>query len=259
MKKINKSLPPNPLTEFAQNNPTATWDDFRDDNAGQAYKDLRQKILLEQGGLCAYCEKKLSDNITQQRIEHFHNKSDITTNHNWALDWDNVLLVCLGGSTKEDKDKYKPEHLSCDSHKEQIKELPEACEGWYLNPYQIKTIARLFDFEKSTGKLIVNDIACQELTNDNLPNIYGSDWCKLAEETIRILNLNCQRLCDDRLKVLQEYNRLIKQYRERNDKQAFEKISKSVFSKKFPSFFTTWRSLLGKHAEEYLTAIHYNG
>lgn len=258
MKKINKSLPPNPLTEFAQNHPTATWDDFRN-TAKQSYDDLKQQMLIEQGGLCAYCEKKLSNNITQQRIEHFHNKSDRTTNHNWALDWKNILLVCLGGGTKEDKEKYAPEHLSCDAHKEQIKELPEACEGWYLNPYQMKTIARLFDFEKSTGKLIVNDIACQELANDNLPNIYDSDWYKLAEETIRILNLNCQRLCDDRLKVLEEYNRLVKRYRERNDKQGFEKISESVFHKRFPPFFTTWRSLLGKHAENYLTAHNYNG
>lgn len=259
MKKINKSLPPDSFTEFAQANPTATWNDFRDDNSGQSYKDLRQKILLEQGGLCAYCEKKLSDNIMQQRIEHFHNKSDITTNHNWALDWDNVLLVCLGGSTKEDKDKYKPEHLSCDSHKEQIKELPEACEGWYLNPYQIKTIARLFDFDKATGKLVVNCAACQELANDNLPNHYGDDWCMLAQETIRILNLNCQRLCDDRLEVLKFYNQKVAFHRKQNDKLGFQKISDSVFRKPFPAFFTTWRSLLGKHAEEYLASIGYNG
>lgn len=258
MKKINKSLPPNPLTDFAQNNPNATWDNFRN-NARQSYDDLKQQMLNEQGGLCAYCEKKLSDDITQQRIEHFHNKSDKENSHNWSLDWDNVLLVCLGGGTPNDKDKYAPDHLSCDSHKEQIKELPEACDGWYLNPYKIKTIARLFDFDKATGKLMVNKNACQELANDNLLNYYGSDWSKLAEETIRILNLNCRRLCDDRLKVLQEYNRLVKQYRERNDKQCFEKISQSVFNKRFPSFFTTWRSLLGEHAEEYLTAIHYNG
>lgn len=251
-------MPPNLLTEFAQTNPNATWDDFRN-NARQSYDELKQKILSEQGGLCAYCEKKLPNDRLKQRIEHFHNKSDRGNSHNWALDWKNVLLVCLGGSTKEDKDKYKPEHLSCDAHKEQIKELPNACEGWYLNPYQIRTIARLFDFEKATGKLIINCDACQELANDNLPNYYGSDWCLLAEETIRILNLNCQRLCDDRLKVLQEYNRLVKQYRERNDKQGFEKISKSVFSQKFPSFFTIWRSLLGKHAEKYLTATQYNG
>lgn len=258
MKKINKSLPPNPLTVFVNTNPNATWDDFRN-NARQSYDDLKQQMLAEQGGLCAYCEKKLSDDITQQRIEHFHNKSDINAQHNWALDWNNVLLVCLGGGTPDDKAKYAPEHLSCDAHKEQVKGLPEACEGWYLNPVQIKTVARLFNFDKATGKLVVNCAACQELANDNLPNHYGSDWCKLAEETIRILNLNCQRLCDDRLKVLAEYNRLVKYYRERNDKQGFEKILKSVFYKKFPSFFTTWRSLLGKHAEEYLASIGYNG
>lgn len=258
MKKINKSLPPNPLTEFAQANPNATWNDFYR-TARQSYDDLKQQMLIEQGGLCAYCEKKLSDNITQQRIEHFHNKSDRTTNHNWALDWENILLVCLGGATKEDKGKYAPEHLSCDAHKEQIKELPEACEGWYLNPYQIKTIAQLFDFDRATRKLVVNHKACQELENDNLPNHYGSDWVKLAEETIRILNLNSPRLCKDRERVMFEYDKRIKQYRQRFGKEVFYKISEREFSKKFPEFFSTWRSLLGEHAEEYLTAIHYNG
>lgn len=258
MKRVNKSLPPNPLTDYAQNNPNATWEDFRN-NARQSYDDLKQQMLREQGGLCAYCEKKLPEDTTKQRIEHFHNKSDTILAHNWALDWNNVLLVCLGGSTPNDKAQYAPEHLSCDAHKEQVKELPDACEGWYLNPTQVKTIARLFDFDKATGKLLVNCDACQQLANDNLSNRHGSDWCMLAEETIRILNLNCRRLCDDRLEVLKSYNQKMKYYRENQDKLGMQKIAESVFSKKFPSFFTTWRSLLGKHAEDYLTSIQYNG
>lgn len=258
MKKINKSLPPNPLTVFVNSHPNATWDDFRN-NARQSYADLKQKMLAEQGGLCAYCEKKLPNDVTQQRIEHFHNKSDLSPQHNWALDWENVLLVCLGGSTSDDKANYAPDHLSCDAHKEQVKGLPEACEGWYLNPVQIKTVARLFNFDKATGKLLVNCAACQQLANDDLPNQYGSDWCMLAEETIRILNLNCRRLCDDRLEVLKFYNQRMKYYRENQDRSGIQKIVEFVFNKKFPSFFTTWRALLGEHAETYLDKKKYEG
>ena len=75
MKKINKSLPPNPLTEFAEHNPNGTWNDFR--NARQPYDDLKNQMLRDQGGICAYCEKKFSDAPQSKRIEHFHDKSDM--------------------------------------------------------------------------------------------------------------------------------------------------------------------------------------
>lgn len=252
-------MPPNPLTDFAVQNPNATWEDFRN-QARQSYNDLKLQMLAEQGGLCAYCEKKISHlDANKQRIEHFHNKSDISTAHNWALDWDNVLLVCIGGANPEDRKKYAPHHLSCDSHKEQVKGLPEACEGWYINPTQIQTIVRLFDFDKATGKLLVNCSACQQLANDNLPNKYGVDWCMLAEKTIEILNLNCQRLCDDRLEVLKSYNQMVKMIREKKIQNGFQKFTQNKFSQPFPEFFTTWRSLLGKYAEDYLISIQYNG
>ena len=258
MKKINKSLQSNPLTQFATINPTGTWDDFRNHNASQDYKQLKQQMLNEQGGLCAYCEKKISHlDTTQQRIEHFQNKSDVTTSHNWALDWNNVLLVCIGGANPENKQKYAPHHLSCDSHKEQVKGLPMACEGWYINPTQIQTIAQLFAFDKATGKLLVNCIACQQLVG--LPNQYGVDWCMLAEKTIEILNLNCQRLCDDRLEVLKSYNQRIKMIREKSIQNGLQQFAQDKFSQRFPEFFTTWRSLLGIHAENYLNSISYNG
>lgn len=253
-------MPPNSLTDFELQNPNATWEDFRN-QARQSYDNLKQQMLAEQGGLCAYCEKKISHlDTSQQRIEHFHNKSDISTAHNWALDWNNVLLVCIGGANPEDKENYAPDHLSCDSHKEQVKQvkgLPDACEGWFINPTQIQTIARLFDFDKATGKLLVNCVACQQLVG--LPNQYGADWCMLAEKTIEILNLNCQRLCDDRLEVLISYNQRVKMIREKKIQNGLQQFAQDKFSQPFPEFFTTWRSLLGKHAENYLTSIQYNG
>lgn len=252
-------MPPNPLTNFEVQNPNATWEDFRN-QARSSYENLKQQMLVEQGGLCAYCEKKIIRlDTTQQRIEHFHNKSDVSTTHNWALDWNNVLLVCIGGANSEDKKKYAPHHLSCDSHKEQVKELPKACEGWYINPTQIQTIARLFDFDRATGRLIANCSACQELSNGNPPNHYGADWCMLAEKTIEILNLNCQRLCDDRLEVLKSYNQRVKMIREKKIPNGLQQFAREKFSQRFPEFFTTWRSLLGIHAENYLNSISYNG
>lgn len=255
---MNKSAFPNPLTIFSNTNPYATWEDFRNHNDSQDYKELKKQMLKEQGGLCAYCEKKVDDlGNHEQRIEHFHNKSDDSNPHkNWALDWNNLLLVCLGGSTHEAKIKYHPSHLSCDAHKE-TQGLPAACEGYYLNPVHIQTTVRLFDFDKATGRLQVNRLACEHLAG--LPNHYNDDWCLLVEKTIEILNLNSHRLCTDRLQVMHQYNKQIKKFRERNDKDGFQKIAEREFSKKFTNFFTTWRSLLGEHAERYLESIDYDG
>ena len=111
-----------------------------------------------------------------------------------------------------------------------LKKLPAACEGYFLNPIHIQTTACLFIFDKETGKLLVNYDVCQQLATDNLSNQYGDNWCMLAEQTINILNLNCERLCADRWEVLKFYNSQIKKYREMGDRAGLSKLSESIFS-----------------------------
>ncbi len=79
-----------------QQYPTNDWDnDLRNHHAGQDYKEIKNVIFSDQGYLCAYCETKLSEHSShQQRIEHFHPKSDNThPTKNWALAWDRVLIL----------------------------------------------------------------------------------------------------------------------------------------------------------------------
>ncbi|MBE0469901.1 MAG: TIGR02646 family protein [Methyloprofundus sp.] len=264
MKKINKSLPPNDLTVFSNAQPQATWQDFRDLNQSADYKQLRAKMLVDQGGLCAYCEKKidsLSENL--QRVEHFHPKSD-TSNPaiNWALDWQNVFAVCTGGSQKDEMDSQsyqRPDNLSCDAYKDHLisaNKLPETCEAHLLNPLLLSPHC-LFDLDKRTGRLKANSNACRAL------NYQGQNQFALIEDlvenTIKVLNLNCQRLCDDRLEVLKQYNQEIARAIKQNNSDIFKQLPQRWFSKKWPSFFTTRRILLGKHAEDYLQTIAYNG
>ncbi|PID44938.1 MAG: TIGR02646 family protein [Proteobacteria bacterium] len=263
MKKINKSPAPNPLTEYEKNNPKADWDNgFRNEQCGNSYNDIKTIMLADQGGLCGYCEKKIQIlPAHHQRVEHFHSKSDQSDpNKNWALDWDNVFLVCLGGIKEKENTAYQlPANLSCDAYKDHLiqkKRLPKACEGYYLNPLRIISKAGLFKFDKSTGKLVINKEQCENLTD--IDNQYSS-FEELVEKTIDILNLNCQRLCDDRLEVLKSYNQEVAKYRRIKDKQGLNKLARRWFNNKWPSFFTTRRDLLGSHAEHFLAQSSYNG
>lgn len=260
MKKINKSQGNNVLTTFANINPNSTWKDFRDSNTGNDYKTIRQQTLNDQKGLCAYCERKVSDLPEhKQRIEHYHSKSDLGGLKNWALDWNNIFGVCIGGNDAEQTAHPLPVNLSCDSYKDyliQNNNLLKACEGYFLNPLELTATPCLFIFDKSTGAIHPDQDACQ---NCRAPSNQYSSTYELVEKTIEILNLNCQRLLDDRLEVLKSYNQQVKRIREANDIRGLVKLSERWFHVQWPSFFTTRRLLLGNYAENYLRQIAYDG
>ena len=248
-------------TVYAQLNPSNTWDDFRNNNQGDDYKQVKTLVFKEQGGLCAFCETKI-DETHKQRLEHYHPKSDKSNaNHNWALDWQNVIGVCLGGS---DVDKTKhplPSNLSCDAYKDHLikkNKLPEACEGYLFNPLEIVTFPCLFNFDKRTGELKPKD----NYENIEIENNHYYTISELVAKTIEYLNLNCDRLNQDRLVLLNEYNKQIKKARETNDKDIFKKLTKHWLEKreeKWLRYFTTRRILLEHHAENHLNAINYQG
>jgi uncharacterized protein (TIGR02646 family) len=260
LKKINKTQGENELTQFLNGHTNKNWEDFRNHHSGNDYKNIRQLMLNDQGGLCAYCESKL-DHLPEhkQRIEHYHSKSDCTGATNWALDWQNIFAVCIGGSDTDKNIHPLPDNLSCDAHKDHLiqdNKLAKACEGCYLNPLELIATPCLFAFDKATGKIMPDLNACN---NWQAPENHYTSTYDLVEKTIEILNLNCQRLLDDRLEVLKSYNQEIKKARMTGDKQGLTKLAQRWFQNKWPSFFTTRRLLLGNHAENYLTQIAYNG
>jgi 5-methylcytosine-specific restriction endonuclease McrA len=93
MRHIPDGIEPQELKEFRVARPNATWDDFRNE-AQDAYKRLLEQVVSHQCGLCAYCEIDLSE--TDRMIEHFHPKSDMSSGHNWGLDFENMLATCKG-------------------------------------------------------------------------------------------------------------------------------------------------------------------
>lgn len=261
MKKINKTPEPNALTRFSQNNMTANWDDFKNNNGGSGYHAVCTLIFQDQGGLCAYCESKVIGLLAhKQRLEHFHPKSDGSDpGKKWALDWGNIFGVCIGGSDADKEIHPLPRNLSCDSHKDHLinrGKLLESCEGLLINPLHMPASPSLFKLDKRTGDLIPHEEICAAFVFDD--NQVGSTL-DLVRKTIEILNLNCDRLAKQRLAVLNEYNRLIKKARGKDDQQIHSSLASHWFQNKWPCFFTTRRFLLGKYAETYLTQVAYNG
>ena len=249
MKKINKSLPPNPLTDFYTSNKDGTWDDFRNHLLSNSYNQTKEIIFQDQDGLCGYCEDYLLglDN-SQRQIEHFHDKSDKDLSvTNWALDWNNVFGVCKGGSD-QGAIYPTPRNLSCDAHKNHYLKSAQT-EGVYINPLDAP-YAPIFDFDKATGRLKPNIAICDTL-NSYAPNNY-QNFRELVEKTIDILNLNCDRLTSNRLKVLHEHNRLIEQARKKNNPNMLKRLPEHWLRNKSLPFFTVRRCLLGSAAEEYL-------
>jgi len=256
LKKISKIEEPLPLRQYRAANPSGDWEGFREDQQGKSYRAVKKTAVDDQHGLCAYCESSLGSGVERQRIEHFHPKSDRSNPaKNWALDWGNLLAVCMGGSqsAQTDHEQYPtPDNLSCDAYKGHLvncQRLPVDCEGLLLNPLIMPT-ANLFRFNKRTGHLEVNEQACSA-TKYQGENHHHS-LAELVSNTIATLNLNCQRLCDARLEVMHDYNRQIKKARETRNTAIHAMLAKRWFSKPWAAFFTTRRYLLGTAAEERL-------
>lgn len=267
MKKVLKKAEPTKLAAFRTTQPDAGWEALRNDPSGgqTAYKDICQQTITDQGGLCAYCEVRIQSNIPNQcRVEHFYPKSAAAP-PNWALEWNNMLAVCAGGSYKHAKAPYTLEpleqNLSCDAHKNKMIQkggLVENCEGWVLNPIHLPALPSLFSLNKSDGCLSPNTTACANL--DLRPNHHANTE-KLVEHTIKMLNLNCYRLCQARLVVIRNIEHSKKNFRKKNvpADQALPQVAQRYFRIPWPQFFTTICLCLGSAAEAHLESIQYQG
>ena len=124
---------------------------------GYPYKDdIREKLLEEQGHLCAYCMQRIDKE--HMKIEHWYPEDKLTDVE--RLDYQNMLGVCIGhiDGTKEKDD-------ICDTHKKN--------EIITVNPQD---------------KITVNQIKYKTATGE----IY-SDNPEILEDLDRTLNLNCDK------------------------------------------------------------------
>ena len=260
MKKINKNTPPALFSQYIASHPNATWDDVRNDfiDKKSVYKDIKEQIIKEQYYLCAYCECRI--NLDENsRIEHFHPKSDTATNTNWHILLSNLLGVCNGGEQGEQDAFPLPQNLSCDAAKKN-----KICDGEIVNPLKLPPFPPAFSFNKSDGTLAPNKEFCEKYTN--IEGNKCNSTCELLKNTIKILNLNCDRLCINRIHILhgiEKRKKALRSMHKNNLNCSPDKILKDIteqfFRNKWPAYFTTIRNCLGEHAEKYLKEKNFDG
>ena len=261
MKVIKKSIEPKKLKKYRRKHLSQVWKNVHP----KIRKLYRLKCMKQQGYICCYCECNLNQIGVENfcRAEHFHQKSDTTsTGTNWHLKWNNIFAACNGITHKNDRSAYPhPNNLSCDSHKNrliQTKQLSVQCEGLLINPLQIPAFPNIFKIDFATGKLIPDDATCSSVS---IPDNRLATTKDLVQNTIDILNLNCDRLCRERKLVLNAIEDMIKVGREKRKSrdEVLRSIAHHFFQKKWPAYFTTIRCRLGKYAEDYLHSISFQG
>ena len=257
MKTIIKNACPPCLARYVAKFPDATWETMRNDAANggnEAYAEVREHLVKDQKSLCAYCECGLREDAPHAtRVEHFHPKSDTSSGHNWHLDWQNLLATCTGGEREGDAFPL-PENMSCDASKKNI-----IHDGDILNPLRLPSFPAAFCYDMRTGELVPNTKFCSE--HPALPGNTLSSTFELLQNTLRVLNLNCDRLCQARLKVSRYLEHQKKQFRERHIQAsvALRSLAQRYFATQWPAYFTVLRHCLQPYAEEYLHSVHYQG
>ncbi|MBY0473585.1 MAG: TIGR02646 family protein [Nitrosomonas sp.] len=268
MKRVLRQREPDELARYRRAAPSSTWEQMKSDldsKGPDVYAACRAQLIADQGGICAFCEIDIRDNDPLKcRIEHFHPKSDTSEAHNWALDWNNLLGVCSGGSNKHGDAPYtqKPltDNLSCDAHKDQMIQsgkLPAQCEGWIINPAELVASSCLFGLEKSTGKLSPDPTNCA--ASLAWPGNCHPDLQTLVQHTIDMLNLNCDRLCQARLAIIKDIERNKKKQRKAgySAQQGLTNLANRYLRRQWPGFFTTIHLCLGAATETCLANLGF--
>lgn len=254
MKIAPKGVEPQGLSVYRMANPNGSWSNFR--KSRPRISSIQTALKSDQGHLCAYCEIDLVDGLSQEnsdmRVEHFHPKSDKSTAHNWALDWNNLLAVCHGGSSKfvaQASKRFTTDH-SCD-----VPKSDKVLDGLILNPLQLPSGRSVFSFDRATGSASVDTGACAALglspdvaqkTIDEL-HLDGTRLRRLRKPALDKVNEQLSRLTSCGLSVEDAREALARIYTERD------------VAGKWPAFFSAIRCYLGSAAEVALSTKGYTG
>ncbi|OSM06881.1 retron system putative HNH endonuclease [Magnetofaba australis] len=255
MKRIHKGAEPKRLAKYRKQNPNADWESFRLAEP-EGYDAIRAQLRRDQGNLCCYCEidllradKKENEDF---RVEHFRPKSRAKQGTHPALEWQNLLGCCHGGSQRSVADRSRftsPEH-SCD-----VTKKDRNPDGAMLNPLEIPAEANLFEFNPFTGEILVNRRACQRAGVDP----------KLVQGSIEMLNLNAKRLRNRRQRDLEKYDEALSSCEEElyDPAAARRLLAEEILTRRgggdWPRFFSAIRDFLAPESDMLLKEMGYDG
>ncbi len=96
MLQIRKSDPPACIADLQQT-PGSDWGSVK----GDQKREMREHLLREQGGLCAYCMRRVTNDEKKCTVEHWRPRSDEQTD---PFHWPDLLAVCDGGGSGAKRD-----------------------------------------------------------------------------------------------------------------------------------------------------------
>jgi uncharacterized protein (TIGR02646 family) len=169
---------------------------------GEVKNDIRRACRIEQSELCAFCCARLSADPELQRIAHVVPRAVDPAR---TLDFTNMVLSCSSGRNRLVDAVVAPLAKCCDE-KQGANPLP-------ISPLQPDCQGR-FAYDRS-GR------------------IFPSEDGNGAEETIIILNLDCDRLRETRKRVIQGVETL----RERLGTEKWNRIYRDPTPPHLPDFW----------------------
>lgn len=208
MRYIKKGTAPDSLIQYAKNE-NAYFDGCNKD-------DIREKLLEDQGFLCAYCMRRLHS-TKDVKIEHMLPQSILRDNPKRALDYKIMAGVCYGNEQKgECGKKRSKKELTCDAHKgNTVLEV--------VNPFD-ETCIQKIKYE-ADGRITSDDEKLERDLNVILNLNYDGDGVYLMQNRKEVL-----RACKEKIKRMKErgqwsralLQKVLKEYEER-DKEGYLK------------------------------------
>lgn len=110
MKFIQKVKEPEVFTEWKESpqRVSRTWRTLNNHQGGKQIKRiLKQSLLEEQGFICCYCERRITENSESSHIEHLKPKGIFPY---LDLDYKNLLCSCLPEEKNEDSCGHKKDN-----------------------------------------------------------------------------------------------------------------------------------------------------
>jgi len=139
LKNIRKNLEPRCLAEHR----CRAHADYDNLNGKQ---ELRNSLISEQGGICAYCMQRIRAVVGGMKIEHWRCQDRFPTDQ---LVYGNLLGVCMGGEgsprTSQHCDTYKENTDFCKNPANSAHDVETGIR--YLGDGRIKADEELFDRE----------------------------------------------------------------------------------------------------------------
>lgn len=182
---IYKGKEPAALTEYR----AGKWNPVEKQSIQPTYDDMpteikdriREKLLNEQGFLCAYCMRRMSS-IDEVKIEHWKPEADL--DEDGKLEYGNMLGVCYGRA-KSMEGYVGRKYETCDQHRGSI--------PLTVDPRSPESVSKI-EYSSKNGRITSKDPAIMHDLTDTLnlncgaPHFLPENRKEVLYSAIQMLN-----------------------------------------------------------------------